>query len=69
MVLDDHPIIRLIFQKSQNEIQSFIIGSFHFVLLQVLNDSFIYCVGLGSFIAIIFFLGVDADSRFTTAQT
>ena len=52
---DDHPIIRLIFQKSENEIQNFIVGSFHFEILQVLNDSCVYRVRLGNFSAIVYF--------------
>ena len=62
MVLDDHhSIVRLILQEGQHEIHNFIIGSFHFKLLQVLNDSWIYRVRLGNFSAIMFFLVVDAD--------
>jgi hypothetical protein len=35
MILDDyHPIVRLIFQMGPHEIQNFIIGFFHFELLQ-----------------------------------
>ena len=64
MVLDDdNPILRLVFQKGQNEIQNFIIDSFHFELLQVLNDSCVYRVRLGNYSTIMFFLDVDADSR------
>ena len=45
MVLDDgHTIVRLIFHKGQNEIQNFIIGSFHFKRLQVLVVVSIGCV-------------------------
>ena len=60
---DAHSIVRLILKKCQNEIQNFIIGSFHFELLKVLNDSCVYRVRLGNFGANMFFLGVGADSR------
>jgi len=63
MILDDHPIIRLIFQKGPNVIQNFIIVFFHFELLQTLNDSCIYRARLGHFNAIMFFVVIDAASR------
>jgi len=64
MVLDDyHPIIRLIFQMGPHEIQHFIIGFFHFELLQTHQDTCIYRVRYGYFNAIMCFVGVDADSR------
>ena len=55
MILDDNPIIRLIFQKVPNVIQDFIIGFFHFELLQTLHYRCIYRVRLGNFNAIMFF--------------
>jgi hypothetical protein len=52
----------LIFKKGQNEIQNYIIVSFHSELLQVLNDSCIYRVRYGNFSMIMFPFAVDADS-------
>ena len=63
MILDDHPIIRLIFQKGPNVIQNFIIVFFDFELLQTHNDSCIYRARVGRFNAIMFSVGIDADSR------
>ena len=63
MVVDDyHPIIRLIFQMGPHQIQHFIIGFFHFELLQTHQDTCIYRVRCGYFNAIMCFVGVDADS-------
>jgi len=63
MVLDDRPIIRLIFQKGQAVIENFNICSFQFELMQVLKDSCIYRMRNGDFGMPVFFYG-DADSRF-----
>ena len=63
MILDDHPIVRLIFQKGPNVIQDFIFDLFHFELLQTLHDTCIYRVRLGQFNTIMCFVGIDADSR------
>jgi len=63
LIPDEHPTIRLIFQKGQKVIQNFNIGSFRFELVQVLNDSCIYGVRSGDFDIILHFYGVDADSR------
>ena len=64
MILGDgHQIIRLIFQKGPNVIQTFIIGFIHVELLQRHRDSCIYLVRLGHFNAIMYFVGIDADSR------
>jgi len=63
MILDDdHPIIRLIFQKGPNVIQHFIIGFFNFELLHRHHDICINRVRLGHFNAIIKFLGIDANT-------
>jgi len=59
---DDHPIIRLIFQKGPNVIHHLIIGFFHFELLHKYPDICIYRVRLGYFNAMIFFVGIDTDS-------
>ena len=62
MVLDDHhPIVRLIFQMGPHEIEYFIIGFFHFELLQTHQDTCIYRVCLDPFNGILCFVGVDAD--------
>jgi len=47
MILDNHPFVRLIFQKGTNYAHTFIIGCFYFELLQVGTDSCIYRVRLG----------------------
>jgi len=62
MILDNHGIIRLIFQKGPNVIEDFIIGFYYFEILQTLHDTCIYRVRLGNFNTIIFFVGIDADS-------
>jgi len=49
MVLDDHPILQLIFQKYNVEIQNFFIRSFHFELVEASNDSCVYRVRLDDF--------------------
>ena len=43
MVLDDRPILKLIFQKYGVEIQNFFIGTFHFELLEALSDMCLSC--------------------------
>ena len=63
MILDDRPIIRLIFQKGQAVIQNFNIGSFQFELMQVINDSCIYHVRNDNFRMLMFFYSIDTDSR------
>jgi len=63
IILDDHPIIRLIFQKGESIIQNFNIGSFQFDLMQMLNDSCIYRVRNENFNMLMFFYGIDTDSR------
>jgi len=54
MILDNHHFVRLIFQKGTNYVHTFIIGCFHFELLQVGTDSCIYRVRLGGFRTIVF---------------
>ena len=44
MILDNHPFVRLIFQKVTNYVHTFIIGCLYFELLQVGTDSCIYRV-------------------------
>jgi len=63
MIADEHRTIRLIYQKFQNVIQNFNIGSFQFEFVQVFNDSCIYHVRSGDFGIIVKLYGVDADSR------
>jgi len=63
MVLDDRPIIRLIFQQRQKVIQNFDIGSFQFELMHMINDSCIYRVCNDNFSMLMFFYGVDTGSR------
>ena len=69
MILDDdHPIIHLIYQKGPNVIQHFIIGFFHFELLQRHRDSCIYRVRLGNFNVIMYFVSMQTRVV-TSAQT
>ena len=63
MVLDNHPILKLIFQKYGVEIQNFFIGTFHSELLEALNDMCVYRVRLDNFSMTMSFFGIDADSR------
>ena len=63
IILDDHPTIRLIFQKGVNLIPNFEIESFQFTLIQAWNDSCVYQVRCGNFKIIMNIFGVDADSR------
>ena len=63
MILDDHTIISLVFQKVPNIIQEYIIVLFYFQILQTFNGSCFYRVRLGNFNEIMFFVGIDADSR------
>jgi len=58
---DHHPNIRLIFQKSENLIPHFQIGSFQFELFQELDDCCAYHVRCGNFKIIIKVYGVDED--------
>jgi len=61
-ILDDRPIIRLIFQKDESRIQNFNIGSFHTDLMQMI-DSCIYGVRNENFNMLMFVYGIDTDSR------
>jgi hypothetical protein len=63
MVLDDHPILKLIFKKYGVEIQNFFIGTFHFELLEALSDMCVYRVRFDNFSMTMSFFGIDADSR------
>jgi len=63
MILDDRPIICLIFQKGQTVIQNINIESFQFELIYMINDSCIYRVRNENFCMLMFFYGVDTDSR------
>jgi len=63
MILDDRPIIRLIFQKGQTVIQNFNIGSFQFERMHEINYSCIYRVRDENFVMLMFFYGIDTDSR------
>ena len=63
IILDDHPNIRLIFQKGVKLIPNFELESFHFTLIQALNESCVYHVGCGNFKIIMNIFCVDADSR------
>jgi len=63
MILVHRPIIRLIFQKGQTLIQNFNIGSFQFDRMHMVNDSCIYRVRNENFCMLMFFYGVDTDSR------
>ena len=58
-----HPNIRLNFEMGLHEIQHFIMGFFHFELLQTHQDTCIYRVSCGYFNTIVCFVGVDTDSR------
>jgi len=63
MILDERPIIRLIFQKGKTVIQNLNISSFQFELVQIHNDSCIYRVRNGDFGILIHFYCIDADSH------
>ena len=63
MVLDDHPILKLIFQKYGVEIRILFIGTYHFELLEALYDMCVYRVRLDNFNMTMSFFGIDADSR------
>ena len=69
IILDDYPIIRLIFQKGESIIQNFNIGSFQFDLMQMLNESCIYRVRNENFNMLMFFYGIDKTRTVITART
>ena len=69
MILDELPTVSLIFQKGQNIIQNFNIGSFQFQHVQVLNDSCIYSVTNGDFGILMNFYGIVQIRLVPTAQT
>jgi hypothetical protein len=68
MVLDDHPILKLIFQKYRAEIQKYFISSFHFELVEASNDICAYSVRFDDFSMIMYFFGMDAESRCDTVH-